>query len=59
MVNSIMKEVSMNASNTVVNKQHISNFILAAISDVAETNRATDAKVGVTFAKCSLIILAL
>jgi len=54
-----MKEVSMNASNTVVNKQHISNFILAAISDVAETNRATDAKVGVTFAKCSLIILAL
>lgn len=42
-----------------MNKQFVSNFILAAISDVAETIRATDAKVGVTFALYSLVALVL
>jgi Zn-dependent membrane protease YugP len=49
----------MNASNGGKNKQHISNFLVSAISDVAENVKFTETKVGITFALYSLIAYAL
>jgi len=53
------EELKMEIGNNSVDKQFISNFILSAISDVKETVRFTDTKVGVTFALYGLIINAI